>query len=420
MPAYSPFRLHCHFGAGSLSVGLVFDAINPTVPLIVFQRRGGKYEALWKALSGQVDTLVQNSAGYTAVFGVHVQQPDDDAAIRSFIQSRKRVLLLYEDLAPYGQLLREASVISTSIGRGNVGRVLQDLSDLKPAKEFIVVPFENAPNLFQTSLPSVRIVPTVPDRICSEPDENPVRPGIYVRCEPHKRIMFGPRTQVPDAVSLSFPGTEVVYADSIEHWEFELQRKRLLVNTFHTILSVLGYAALADVGAAPRLWANQQFPFLVHALTETGTNSCVHVQNISHALVCFLLIWTKQHWPSRLKERKSQVVNSTSGEEAFFEEHLDFLQGVTKRMRESTDLPARIIDLKKPETVYEKQKDQVRPLLEFLVIHGKEVRSLCLRRCALLEDMTLSVIELSDRLHRVNAKNAAEQGPGRTGPHGPA
>ena len=259
--ALSKTRLHLHFGAGRLGLGLVVPAISASgVPFAVVQRPKARWQSLFRhgsrpdqlRVSVNSKVLVHNVDVVHADAGVHGVPGVPDAM-------PPQSLVFGSSLDELGELLSRATSFSCSIGGAMEGVLLPLLSSLPECDDQSEQPLlfacENdhaAVESLQAKLAGrVDVVSCMVDRVCTGCEVS--GEGVDVIAEPWRGsiVVLDPKLHGDDnSVRLPFCPSVVTVPGCEREAEYLCERKLSLVNGMHTVLAFMTLDALFSASHA--------------------------------------------------------------------------------------------------------------------------------------------------------------------------
>ena len=259
--AHAKTRLHLHFGAGRLGLGLVVPAISASgVPFAVVQRPKARWQALFK--DGSRPDQLRVSVNSKVV----VQNVDVVAAREGGVPEAMppQSLVFGSSLDELGELLSRATSFSCSIGGAMESVLLPLLSSLPECGDETETPLlfacENdhaAVESLQAKLAGrVDVVSCMVDRVCTGCEVS--GEGVDVIAEPWRGsiVVLDPKLHGDDnRVRLPFCPSVVTVPGCEREAEYLCERKLSLVNGMHTVLAFMTLDALfseADAQAEGR------------------------------------------------------------------------------------------------------------------------------------------------------------------------
>jgi hypothetical protein len=254
--ALAKTRLHLHFGAGRLGLGLVVPAISASgVPFAVVQRPKARWQALFKDGS-RPDQLRVSVNSKVLVQNVDVVAARDGGIPEAM---PPQSLVFGSSLDDLGELLSRATSFSCSIGGAMEGVLLPLLSSLPECDDQAEPPLlfacENdhaAVESLQRKLAGrVDVVSCMVDRVCTGCDVS--GEGVDVIAEPWRGsiVVLDPKLHGDDnRVRLPFCPSVVTVPGCEREAEYLCERKLSLVNGMHTVLAFMTLDALFSTSHA--------------------------------------------------------------------------------------------------------------------------------------------------------------------------
>jgi len=254
--AHAKTRLHLHFGAGRLGLGLVVPAISASgVPFAVVQRPKARWQALFK--DGSRPDQLRVSVNSKVV----VQNVDVVAAREGGVPEAMppQSLVFGSSLDELGELLSRATSFSCSIGGAMESVLLPLLSSLPECGDETETPLlfacENdhaAVESLQAKLAGrVDVVSCMVDRVCTGCEVS--GEGVDVIAEPWRGsiVVLDPKLHGDDnSVRLPFCPSVVTVPGCEREAEYLCERKLSLVNGMHTVLAFMTLDALFSASHA--------------------------------------------------------------------------------------------------------------------------------------------------------------------------
>ena len=246
--ALSKTRLHLHFGAGRLGLGLVVPAISASgVPFAVVQRPKARWQSLFRHGSRPDQLRVSVNSK------VLVQNIDVVAAREVPEAMPPQSLVFGSSLDELGELLSRATSFSCSLGGAMEGVLLPLLSSLPECdgqdEQPLLFACENdhaAVESLQRKLAGrVDVVSCMVDRVCTGCEVS--REGVDVVAEPWRGsiVVLDPRLHGDDNNErLPFCPLVVTVPGCAREAEYLCERKLSLVNGMHTVLAFMTLNAL--------------------------------------------------------------------------------------------------------------------------------------------------------------------------------
>ena len=244
----STSRLHLHFGAGRLGLGLIVPAVSASgVPFAVVQRPKARWQQLFRHGSRPDQLRVSVNSK------VLVQNIDVVAAREVPEAMPPQSLVFGSSLDELGELLSRATSFSCSLGGAMEGVLLPLLSSLPECdgqdEQPLLFACENdhaAVESLQRKLAGrVDVVSCMVDRVCTGCEVS--REGVDVVAEPWRGsiVVLDPRLHGDDNNErLPFCPLVVTVPGCAREAEYLCERKLSLVNGMHTVLAFMTLNAL--------------------------------------------------------------------------------------------------------------------------------------------------------------------------------
>ena len=249
-------RLHLHFGAGRLGLGLVVPAISASgVPFAVVQRPKARWQALFKDGS-RPDQLRVSVNSKVVVQNVDVVATREGGVPEAM---PPQSLVFGSSLDDLGELLSRATSFSCSIGGAMESVLLPLLSSLPECDDQAEPPLlfacENdhaAVESLQRKLAGrVDVVSCMVDRVCTGCEVS--GEGVDVIAEPWRGsiVVLDPKLHGDDnSVRLPFCPSVLTVPGCEREAEYLCERKLSLVNGMHTVLAFMTLDALFSASHA--------------------------------------------------------------------------------------------------------------------------------------------------------------------------
>ena len=265
-------KLHIHFGAGKLGIGLVLPifktADDQHLTILVVQ----KIRNEWEQIKDLGTVSLCNTQGFSLPFTLLTDNDNHDSVKEKW--KKEDILLLTEK--SYNQmmdLITEADSLSISFGQAGpqneVASLLLSLSEVDRDRVPFFFAFENDPVTTITNLknlPSIHYVPLKADRICSSRKFDIKNRKVDVTCEEYCEVIC-------DGTQLTTEDQEIFYGlfgnhskssirlalSDVEYF-FYSNRKKYLLNELHFVLVVNGYSFLLSKGIYN--WEKQYVPII--------------------------------------------------------------------------------------------------------------------------------------------------------------
>lgn len=268
-------KIHIHYGAGKLGIGLVLNTINKNNncprQIIVVQ----KYRPTWQqkihfSSSKMNGITLQNDKGWK--MRVRLLNSND---FSSAIAENSDAFILCKDLKSIESLFlcEKLSSISYSLGDHEAEKeFLEFLSTLRNQSEIMLYPFENKPfdvneNKIGPTLKNILeknerlfYVMIKADRICPN---RKFKPGnvVEIEVENHCEIVFNIDREATDDLFDQYKmKNELVFTSDQKIFDFYSDRKKFLLNELHFILAVYGFYYLKNKGIYS--WNEQYVPII--------------------------------------------------------------------------------------------------------------------------------------------------------------
>lgn len=267
-----PQRIHIHFGAGKLGIGLILplfkEAKSENVQIIVTQKMKDEWV---KKIHLDLDYIeLENTIGWN----LKLQLLNENNLNK--ISNNQDSFILYYDLKKLKRILENAHSISYSLN--NVGaqkELLTLFSEIKFKNKVFIFPFENGPhqdtpfenkdhNPFANN--KAIYVKLKPDRVCLDRifyQQN----RVSVKCEGHVEVVFKASEQLRKIFFDDFPTDGLVFRPKQEAYEFFENRKKYLVNELHFVIAVYGYHFLLTNKITTH-WEDQYVTIILSAIAS--------------------------------------------------------------------------------------------------------------------------------------------------------
>jgi len=254
--ALAKTRLHLHFGAGRLGLGLVVPAVSASgVPFAAVQRPKARWQQLFRHGGSKPDQLRMSVNSKVVVQNVEVVAASEGVPEAMPPQS----LVFGSSLDELGELLSRATSFSCSLGGAMEGVLLPLLSSLPECDDQAEPPLlfacENdhaAVESLQRKLAGrVDVVSCMVDRVCTGCDVS--GEGVDVIAEPWRGsiVVLDPKLHGDDnRVRLPFCPSVVTVPGCEREAEYLCERKLSLVNGMHTVLAFMTLDALFSTSHA--------------------------------------------------------------------------------------------------------------------------------------------------------------------------
>ena len=254
--ALAKTRLHLHFGAGRLGLGLVVPAVSASgVPFAVVQRPKARWQQLFRHGGSRPDQLRVSVNSKVVVQNVDVVTARESVPEAMPPQS----LVFGSSLDELGELLSRATSFSCSLGGAMEGVLLPLLSTLpecddqrEPPLLFACENDHAAVESLQRKLAGrVDVVSCMVDRVCTGCEVS--GEGVDVVAEPWRGsiVVLDPRLHGEDkSVRLPFCPSVVTVPGCEREAEYLCERKLSLVNGMHTVLAFMTLDALFSASHA--------------------------------------------------------------------------------------------------------------------------------------------------------------------------
>ena len=254
--ALAKTRLHLHFGAGRLGLGLVVPAVSASgVPFAVVQRPKARWQQLFRHGGSKPDQLRMSVNSKVVVQNVEVVAAREGVPEAMPPQS----LVFGSSLNELGELLSRATSFSCSLGGAMEGVLLPLLSSLPECDDQAEPPLlfacENdhaAVESLQRKLAGrVDVVSCMVDRVCTGCEVS--GEGVDVIAEPWRGsiVVLDPKLHGGDnSVRLPFCPSVVTVPGCEREAEYLCERKLSLVNGMHTVLAFMTLDALFSASHA--------------------------------------------------------------------------------------------------------------------------------------------------------------------------
>jgi len=248
--ALAKTRLHLHFGAGRLGLGLVVPAVSASgVPFAAVQRPKARWQQLFRHGGSKPDQLRMSVNSKVVVQNVEVVAASEGVPEAMPPQS----LVFGSSLDELGELLSRATSFSCSLGGAMEGVLLPLLSSLPECDDQAEPPLlfacENdhaAVESLQRKLAGrVDVVSCMVDRVCTGCEVS--GEGVDVVAEPWRGsiVVLEPKLHGDhNRVRLPFCPSVVTVPGCEREAEYLCERKLSLVNGMHTVLAFMTLDAL--------------------------------------------------------------------------------------------------------------------------------------------------------------------------------
>lgn len=335
-----PFHpLHVHIGAGKLACGLVLPlfANSLRVPLCVLQRPSRDWSHLVNPANSKPAkhvTVMLQGAG--AVFDETkfslLHDALSDSLCRKLIGDWEsgmiNIFALTENQAIVERILEKAKTISTAVGGKNLLELIPKYFSKSRRSKIHIFPFENkfdAVRDFRKALEDKSnyvVCPVVADRICTERKINGDG-TISVYTEPYMSVIV----HTGDAeIRRLLDGTHGINTvQKQQEFDFEHQKKYLLVNGIHAATAILGYELLIHEGVDATNWSAALF-----RLITSNSDIALKMKALSRVFIGILIA------------KKYQNNRDINCSELNFELS-SYFDAVWNRMRSTPDALTRIL-----------------------------------------------------------------------------
>lgn len=345
-----PPKIHVHYGAGKLGIGLVIPLIKyeeNNTQLIIIQKRKDDWRKLQKNKS--ISTKVTTTIGTIETerkyyFKQQIQDNSKD------INEIEDYIYLFDKLSEVKDILEKADSISYSLGNKFVEEEFLEFINSEKInfirEEVLIFPFENNPFGVKNSTRSEREskltktklidIPVKADRICFNREFNSDN-EISVKAENYLEVVLGISKEknrglfnpslTKDKLLIFVDITE---KEGKERYEFLSQRKKLLVNELHFILAIYGYDFLINKKVFH--WDNQYITIIQSALFSESEYRKPIDTFINLQIIRILL---SKEFENSVIQKEYQLVEFD--EELLCEKLLSYAEIVKKRFSESEE-----------------------------------------------------------------------------------
>jgi hypothetical protein len=260
-------RLHVHFGAGKLGLGLVLPVLATNTNVCLIQRPSEKWQQLLNITDDSGNLEIEVRAADKILKLLLVRDPIDERLINSFIQRWKdgaHLMILSEREALLQTLVKMGTSFSTALKSGTA-YATNLLNTFQPNSIANVFCFENESQhveavreKLQPKGSKYRVLQVVADRICRDLNvsTNP-SPRIVVDCESYGRIYVDGRKRSVRNLFKNDNDKCVTFASDENELRFFYEQKYYLMNGIQTVMAFHAYAQLAKRDVPFEKWKDQ-------------------------------------------------------------------------------------------------------------------------------------------------------------------
>jgi hypothetical protein len=394
----APRRLHLHFGAGRLGIGVVLPTLSPDLDLIIVQeaRKGGQIQ--WGEVARGKRVLLCNSTGYRKWFTCvqHLCSGGEIDAKQLPATNSGPILLVVDHFWQVAPMVRSAASLSCSL-MGGQSTFAELLADAEPPAGTIVLAFENTlleplRKLSESTNNSpaegkLRVFHAVTDRICS--DRVLSEHCIRVQCETHLSVIAAQETRdCFDANHVSDNGpVHLVPAKDIR---FHARKKRALVNSLHQLLALFCFQALSERGIPVggqylplvKAWFANKHPDLHHGVELYG-----HLRALELTWPLVLLNSNMANPAEQIDAEAAKNFYKVKRAQELYDILLDEAKSIVERFELAPDELKRLIDPDNLRKELSKYREHVLAPMKFMWDHYEEINLFPLFDKPNLEDL---------------------------------
>jgi hypothetical protein len=353
-------KLHVHFGAGKIGLGLTVPTLSRRANICIIQRPSERWRPLLNVDEGKL-VDVSLSIGKEVVKLILLRDSSDDEVNRNAIQqwrSGSHLLVLSENNSLLRAILQEATSFSTALKNG-LDFATRTLGLVAPRNKKNIYCFENERGDIDSFRADVSrlsskyaVHQVVADRICSEVSFRLDPPRIDVNCQQEGHVyLLG---DVAKTKTLFGGSLAVTFATDEEDLRYFYERKFYLMNVVHAAMAFNAYASLAHKNIPPLRWKDQ---FLATDPHDNLIRSVIAIQ------ICRVILQNRDALNRRypgVKERE------------LFIEISRFADNAADRIFDSADLIQRVLS---PDaaSLSKKFRSRVKDMSDFVERDWEEV-----------------------------------------------
>jgi len=233
-------RLHIHFGAGNLGIGLTIETFLNN-KIIIVQRPNKNTEMI----KSEYISFIATNFDKTFLDNVKVI---NDHILEDDILSNENILLISNQVEEIQKILSYADSISSALGPSGMKSIVQYFQHLKLDKKINFYPFENDTHSVDTFFDLVNEsnlirIGVMADRICTDIEYKANEVNLFVEERNYESVI----EKKNDNVLLDIVKSTTTKIVASDKFQFYKDRKFAVVNGTHTLLSILAYKKLQDI-----------------------------------------------------------------------------------------------------------------------------------------------------------------------------
>lgn len=386
-------KIHVHFGAGKMGLGLVVPLMCENNQIIIIQRPSPK----WDNTKYQDYLTINLNGTETFKFNFYHEQSGknlDD--ILDLISTGNNVFICSGKMEILGPIIENAYSISTALDTG-LDYIVNVLEGLKFPQKVNLYPFENdhtAVERLREKLSkknnSIDVINLIPDRIC--PERKIDRKNIMVKCESYANVVV--RGANKDVYDLFSNNPNVIVADSNEEYDFYYKKKFWLLNSIHMIMAIYGYEYLHRKAIPYENWKIIPLTIVFDADPDCKRDIDIFIKIQSLRLV--------METPSNLLEK----IYRDQSSDKIFDNLIQYGNEVQFRIEKTVDEINRVLDInvtepKKLGKLQTKLRDRIDAMIKFIKEKEIAIKELNITGKPDINEMLKVMIDLRGKLLNV-------------------
>lgn len=346
-------RIHIHFGAGALGIGLVLPKFTRSDgSLVIIQREGVDYESL--STNSIIDFSINDNVFTTA----KVLRGSFDS---SKIELGTNYLVITSDTETISSYLEYATSISTSVGE-SLHLIHKHFTNIKFGNKNLYAFENNSSNVDSLSKfmdehnTKICVVRVIADRICT--NKSVSSNGFDVTAGDYEKTYI---ENVNDNVNRDIVVTEELKIVSEINYRYYYKRKFYILNGLHMILALLAYNYCQEEGVSLKA-ASEEIPFrMLLAAMETQLNIAQMFQSLAR-LQGARIIKTLS-----IEEEYDDVFPNTNKADAL-KQLETYSNQIWDRFADSKDILGRILNVDDIPAFSDKYSQRLLPLIKELAL----------------------------------------------------